>query len=1326
MFVRSTKINTIISLLFVLSMGACSGIGGCGACGAAQPLPGGMLPTNQTIEGGAQIRVTPAGFQKLTSILPGVLNSGLGGGMCIPQGSVGGFVLGASYCNTGGGGACGAGNGCNVTLGVHPGSFQVNVTNANSLHFAVGVDVHTVVHIEGSAFGASIGSCDMHVDGNNLNVDTDIAVGITPSNGELNIHVANINSFDSSGLSLSNCGIISDLGNLINDILNSFVGQFAIQLLTPVIDNLVQGFLPNPLGIAGMLDIGKLLQGVSPGTQASMEARLVPGGYANLVNNGMSLGVITGLNSDEDPTTRSGMRPDGVPYASEPALCVPPLPISDYSQPPYGLPQVFRSAFNGNTLALAPADILNGSPDPQNTDIMMGLSQTTLDLAGHHAVTSGAMCLGVGTSYIHQLTVATIGILVPSLGDLASDSGNDPLLLVTRPQRAINFTIGDNTAASPAITIGISHLEVDFYAFLYERYVRAFTLDLSLNVGVNLTFMPAANGMPATIQPMLSGISAQNVQLQVLNSEFVKETPQHLEMVLPSVFDLVTPLLGNLPPINVPAFAGFNLDNLAIQHVTTSQDDFLALTATLSAGAFARQLAAHDAFAAQAVHDLDAGLGPVATASTGTARLTGVHTPAPEKIRNALLQTQDGEMPTVTFDVDRFDSRGRELEWSWNLNGGLWRPFTSASPLVISDKAFAWQGKYTVGLMSRVKGDYKTTAMVSETPVIIDSVGPKIAADKAKWNDNDELVTPVWDAVSGHAIKVAFGSPGDTKPQTEWTTYADSALARPTVEKLARNGEISMFAVDEVGNQSIAFILPFHGQGSGAGCACQTGGAPSSGSLVLFGLVGFGALRRRRRRIFKSRLAKNIGLWMLGSAMMSLVPGCSCGKNAAQSCEMDKDCGPCPKGQLPFCIDNTCVCSDDIPPGHIGPYSDVATAPDGSIWVSAYAQSHGDLVVTHATGGRIPDESWEWVDGVPDGPVVVPNSQIRGGIEDDGPDVGMYTSIAVAPDGTPMVTYFDRDNSSLKFAAKVNGTWQIHVVDSGTGSPDSGGTETGMYTSLTLRSDDGRPGVAYLAHVADATGGHAEVRYAAAQVPVPTSSTDWQTWVVDTAPLPAVDPANPNIYPLPEGLGLFVDGARDPRNQAPVVAYYDRTNGDLKLARFNAQTGQFDAPKVLDGTMGDDGWSPSVTVDSAGVAHVAYVDATSDDLKYITDSGSASSMPEIIDDGYRIVGQTVDGLPKPEFHFVGDDAGIVLPAGQQPYVVYQDSTTQELLLAQRQANGMWTRTSIAGATDPWPGAYGFFAAAAVTGTDLVMSTWVIDQPTDDNWVEVFTRPLVVQ
>jgi hypothetical protein len=217
---------------------------------------------------------------------------------------------------------------------------------------------------------------------------------------------------------------------------------------------------------------------------------------------------------------------------------------------------------------------------------------------------------------------------------------------------------------------------------------------------------------------------------------------------------------------------------------------------------------------------------------------------------------------------------------------------------------------------------------------------------------------------------------------------------------------------------------------------------------------------------------------------------------------------------------------------------------------------------------------------------------------------------------------------------------------------------------------------------------------------------------------------------LPEGLGLFIDSTRMP-NQAPVVAYYDRASGDLKVAKFNVQAGQFAAARVLDGSNGvDAGWSPSVTVDAKGVVQVAYIGkTTADELKFITDATNA--LPEVIDNGYRVVGQTVDGLPKPEFHFVGNDASIVVAPGiAGPFVTYQDATTQELLLAHKQPDGTWAHTSIAGGASsdsPWPGGYGFFASAAVAKDQLVMSSWVIDLPAadyrDSNWVEVFHHPL---
>jgi MYXO-CTERM domain-containing protein len=1271
------------------------------------------------------VRVTPGGFQKLTSILPGAINSALGGGFCVAQGQAGfndpifNTFTGLKYCNSN---ANGCNPGCKVGTTLNANGLSTQVVG-NDLRINLSMSVNAAFHAQGYVADASIGTCNLNATSNDLGGNFDIAFGIQPANGELAIHLDHINDFHLN-MDFSGCGFVSSVANFFTDVVDAILGSFLADALTPIIDPLIQSFLPNPLGIASITDVGQLLAGVSPGTKATMETRIVPGGYANLVGNGMSLGIITGLNSDTDLTTRTGTRPDGVPFVSEPALCVPPLATPDFSMAPHSLPTVNRSALTNPATAfsLVAANDFNGAGETGSNvpDIKMGLSETMLDLLGHHLVTSGALCLGVGTSLISQLNVGTIGILVPSLSDLQSDQGNDPLLLVTRPQRAVDFTIGDNTVASPAITIGISHLEVDFYAFLYERYVRAFTMDLTMNVGVNLEFEQQP-GMPAMIKPSLVGISSSAVTVTVLNSDFVKETPDHLAMVLPSVFDLVTPLLGNLQPIQIPSFAGFTLNNPSIAHVVTAQDNFLAINATLGAGFMARHIAETDPFMADAVRNMDGAIGAMAPKSTGKAQLKTVNTPSADVIRNALLGVEGGKLPEITFDVDHFDASGRELEWSWNFNNGMWHPFTSASPLVISDRAFAWQGKFDIGLQSRVKGDMHTASDVITTKVIVDSVGPKILTDKAEWKDGKYTV-PVWDVTSGKDVQVAFGRPGSDNPTTQWVYQGDAALTEQSMKDIGVGGQVVMFARDEAGNVSQT-LVGFHGQSGTMGCACQTSGGPSAGGLALFGVVGL-VLRRRRRRPFSARakrIMRRVALYIGVTLAISVMPACDCNNNN-QACETSDDCTMCPNGQIPYCLDNTCVCSDDIPLGHVGPYSDVGVNAGGTIWVSAYAQSHGDLVVAQATGGRIPDDAWEWVDGVPPGPVTVPGSKIRGGVEDDGPNVGMYTSIGVAADGTVYVSYFDVDRGALKLGIRgVDGSWILTDVELpfAPGDPGSATNAVGMYTSLTF-DPAGNPGIAYLAHLSDGTTTHAEVHFAQAHSTLPAGPGDWTVSLVDTGEIPPDDAANPNIYPLPEGLGLFIDSTRDLAGN-PVVTYYDRSKGDLKVAKWNAGMATFDTAITLDGSDGVDvGWSPSVQVSPDGKVNVAYVSATTDDLKYITEGG----MPEIIDDGYRIVGTTVDGLPKPEYHFVGDDAGLVLANGS-PTVVYQDATTQELLLATKNDNG-WTHQSIAGATQPWPGAYGFFASDALSATDLIMSSWVIDQPTGENWVEVFSRPIIIQ
>lgn len=1291
------------------------------------------MPADQTVEGGAQIRVTPSGFTKLGNLLPQIANSSLAP-VCIAKGGVDlGFVSLASYCDVNSAGC--SGKACAVVPSV---AFtQLTPNGNNALNIRVGLNVDTTIPI--SVF--LVGSCNLRISTTAANPDTPIiadmnlGLGIKRPDGELDIRVTGVNQIDISGLDfISNGGVICDIAETAGDLIVD-VGDFFLSLLGPIltgpINNLVQSILPNPLGVANMIDVGALMEGVSPGTEALMEGRIVPGGFVSTAGGGLSIGVITGLNADQHPETRD------VGLTSEPAACVPPFLPPNLADPA-GAALSTTSYLEGSTTVTRPTFTLPLAPEFSgaadnvgNPDLMMGISDTTLDLAGHHLVASGGMCLGVGTSLIGQLNVGTIGILVPSVEELQSDNGNDPLLLVTRPQRPLGFTINDDTA-NKALTIHIEHLEVDFYAFLFERYVRAFTLDLTMNADIGLTFEQTPTG--AVIKPVLGGISAEEVQIKVLNSEFARESPEDLEAVLPSVFDLVTPLLGDLPPIDVPTFAGFTLENLSLARVATPKDDFLALKASLGNNLALAQLNQQIT-----VDYLKEKARQVASNKiTAKARLVSVTTPAPAAVRSALKGVAGGAMPQVMFEVDKYDAQGRELEYSYNLEHGMFRPFVTPGPgaLVIADKAFAWQGKYEIGLKARVKGDYTTTSEPIYTKVTIDSVAPRFLTDKAEWVDDQYHLT-MFDIVSGNVVQWALGKVGERGPATPWFDGGFATIDRALLEQHAIDGEVVVYARDEVGNTGHVLIAPFHGQpGEGAGCDCNSSGPTTGGVLLMVIVGGLLVIRPRRRRVRLLALARKplvtqLALWVGLSVTLSLVPGCSCG--SASSCELFTDCPDCPEGEIAFCIDGTCVCSDDIVIGKLGAYSDVATGPDSSTWVSAYHNQYGDLVVARApdTGGRIPDTAWEWVDGVPDGPVIVPQSAFRGGIAAKGDDVGMYTSIVVSPDSTPQVTYFDRDSGSLKFAERsADGVWTNHVIEAGTGDLGNGeigntGALIGMYTSLSKRGDDGKPGVAYLAHVADANGRRAEVRFATASTVHPTSAADWKVYVVDTAALPDEDPNNPNIYPLPEGLGLFVDLARMP-DQSPVVVYYDRSAGDLKVSKFDIANDRFATAVVLDGAGDlDAGWSPSVGVDPNGVVHVAYVDATHDDLLYITDAAGAQK--SIVDDGLRIVGTTVDGLPKPEYHFVGDDAGLVLVGdGTVPVIAYQDATTQELMLAQRLTDGSWTRESLAGHTDPWPGAYGFFASNTVAGPDLVISNWVIDQPIDENWVEVFRHQIAVE
>jgi len=829
-------------MVFVVAAAGCGDMGGC----AVRPLPEGGLPGYQTIEGGGQIRVTPAGFTKLASLLPGLINSAVANGFCVGPGDFGNV----NYCSRIPGGACGGQPGCDVNVSLVPGSVHFSVTDSATLHIDAAVKLEARAYIK-LKLGFTKLECDaMRIHSDGIALGGDIETTISDTDGTLSVRVARITRFDASAIQLSECDLISDLAGVFLSVFADQISQAAIKAMTPLLQNSFHKVVPQPLGLEAVADMSQLI-GTNPTAPAPLEARLVAGGYANLANNGLNIGFITGFNSDADPTTRQAARANNIPLASEPNRCSPAIPVVDLSAPPHSLPAVHRSAItNGPTFALTPAGELSGAPEAQG-DIAIGLSQTALNLLGHHLVTSGGLCMTIGTGpAFPNLNLSAFNIILPSIASLQTKDGNDPILLIGRPQRAISFKVGDNTKDSPAVTVQVSHWEIDLYAFLYERYIRLLTLDVSADIGIALEFEPSPDGS-ASIKPMLVGISGQSIKVDVINSDFIKETPEQLKAVLPTLFEVVLQKIGNIQPIHIPTFAGFMLSELSLHRAVTAQDEFLAVNATLRPGAAARDLAARDPFAAEAVSALDAQARPQPPTSAGKARLFDITTPTPSKIRDALTRTAGGAMPSVAFEVDEFDDLGagrrRELEWSWNINGGMWHPFQTGSPLVISDPSFALQGNYRIGLQSRAKGDYSTLSKVTETQVVIDSIGPKIFADQAVWKAND-LWVPVRDAVSGKDVQVGFGPPGAEIPTTAWSANADASLPRAEFERLQIAGEVAVFARDPVGNESVELVSPIGNSTTASGCGCQSNGRSGIGGDLLAVFLGGAGFRRRQRQ----------------------------------------------------------------------------------------------------------------------------------------------------------------------------------------------------------------------------------------------------------------------------------------------------------------------------------------------------------------------------------------------------------------------------------------------------------------------------------------------
>jgi hypothetical protein len=191
--------------------------------------------------------------------------------------------------------------------------------------------------------------------------------------------------------------------------------------------------------------------------------------------------------------------------------------------------------------------------------------------------------------------------------------------------------------------------------------------------------------------------------------------------------------------------------------------------------------------------------------------------------------------------------------------------------------------------------------------------------------------------------------------------------------------------------------------------------------------------------------------------------------------------------------------------------------------------------------------------------------------------------------------------------------------------------------------------------------------------------------------------SQPAVVSLPEGTGLFARVARF-SNGDPAVVYYHRSGGDLMYLR--GQEGAFTAPVILDGRdqegedVTDAGTFCDIAIDAQDNVHISYVDAVTDDLRYIDLS---SNLSELVDDGVRIVDSGV------AVSLVGDASSIIEGPDGGLRIAYQDAT-QHLLMLARRSEGNWQVLKVAGGSEPYTGAYGFYnRQLLVNGQSMIIT-----------------------
>jgi hypothetical protein len=244
--------------------------------------------------------------------------------------------------------------------------------------------------------------------------------------------------------------------------------------------------------------------------------------------------------------------------------------------------------------------------------------------------------------------------------------------------------------------------------------------------------------------------------------------------------------------------------------------------------------------------------------------------------------------------------------------------------------------------------------------------------------------------------------------------------------------------------------------------------------------------------------------------------------------------------------------------GDVGQYASLRISRDRRHHIVYYDADNGDLKYTYKSD---PDAVGGWAT-----PTIL----------DANGDVGQHAAMAIGPEGTLHVVYYDADTKDLKYVTSddTHG-WSAPVVLDAVG-------DVGTYASMTVYYEgrkekmngayEGRyPHIAYY----DASKGNLKYIY-----------RDEQGW------------STPVVLDAMGDVGQYASMAFGP-DGALHVAYYDATNKDLKYLHKEAAAAHWSVGSVLDAA-GDVGRFASLGVSARGYPNIAYYDADNQSLKFLS------------------------------------------------------------------------------------------------------------------------------